>query len=400
MLEKLRHCCVSRWSPRRLRSPSILPAVACLALASFLPAPGAKAAFFYVGPGMPYAKPSEVANVAQDGDVIEIEAGTYRGDVAVWRQDNLVIRGVGGRPHLMAEGKSAQGKAIWVIQGDNTVVDNVEFSGAAVADRNGAGIRQEGSGLTVRNCYFHRNENGILSGRNPASDIVIERSIFDNNGYGDGRSHNLYIGRIKSLTIRHSYIHHARVGHNIKSRAATNYILYNRVMDESDGTSSYAVDLPNGGIAYVIGNLLQQGPRTENSAILSYGTRQASADDGEVYIVNNTFVNDHDRGLFVRVAKGAATVRIVNNIFSGPGRVLEGKGDLEANLTSNAPGLRTPGRYDYRLVPGSPAIDAGVDPGSANGFSLRPGYHYLHAADAEPRPEHGPLDVGAYELAQ
>ena len=32
-------------------------------------------------------------------------------------------------------------------------------------------------------------------------------------------------------------------------------------MDEKDGSSSYAIDLPNGGLAFVIGNVIQQGPR-------------------------------------------------------------------------------------------------------------------------------------------
>ena len=30
-------------------------------------------------------------------------------------------------------------------------------------DKNGAGIRLEGHGLVVRNCYFHDNEDGILT---------------------------------------------------------------------------------------------------------------------------------------------------------------------------------------------------------------------------------------------
>lgn len=40
----------------------------------------------------------------------------------------------------------------------------IEFSGATVPDKNGAGIRQEGVPLTVRHCRFHDNENCILAG--------------------------------------------------------------------------------------------------------------------------------------------------------------------------------------------------------------------------------------------
>ena len=124
-----------------------------------------------VGPDRLYKRPSEAASSAKDGDTIEIDAGVYSGDVAIWRQHNLIIRGVGGRANIKANGRAAEEKGIWVIKGDKTTVENIEFSGARVPDRNGAGIRQEGSGLTIRNCYFHHNENGILGG---AGNIRIE----------------------------------------------------------------------------------------------------------------------------------------------------------------------------------------------------------------------------------
>src|SRR3954469_23437554 len=211
-----------------------------------------------VGPQRELKRPSDAARVAGDGNVIEIDAGVYAGDAAVWRQHGLTIRGVGGRAHLAANGAHAEGKAIWVIKGNDTTIEGMEFSGASVPDANGAGIRLEGAGLTVRNCYLHDNENGILTGRGPNSDVVIEHSEFARNGVGDRYTHNLYIGHVRSFVLRYSYIHHAIVGHNVKSRAARNDIRCNRIMDEKDGRSSYAIDLPNGGLALVVGNLIQQ----------------------------------------------------------------------------------------------------------------------------------------------
>ena len=49
----------------------------------------------------------------------------------------------------------------------------------------------------MRDCYFHHNENGILTGRDPESDIVVEHSEFAHNGVGDGYTHNLYIGHAR-----------------------------------------------------------------------------------------------------------------------------------------------------------------------------------------------------------
>ena len=73
--------------------------------------------------------------------------------------------------HLDMMGSTiANGKAIWVLGGNNTTVQNIEFSGAAIpgdgsnGSANAAGIRAEGSGLTITNCYFHDNQNGILGG--------------------------------------------------------------------------------------------------------------------------------------------------------------------------------------------------------------------------------------------
>lgn len=349
-----------------------------------------------VGPGKPLTVPSEAAAVANNGDVIEIDAGLYVGDVAVWTQNDLTIRGINGRAHLEANGNNALGKGIWVIQGNNTTVENIEFSGATVPDENGAGIRQEGAGLTVRNCYFHDNENGIL-GPDDGGDVLIEYSEFANNGFGDGFTHNMYILDAKSFTLRFNYIHHARIGHNVKSRAQENYILYNRIMDERTGTSSYAIDLPNGGRSFIIGNLIQQGPDNDNSTIISYGAEGLSNPSSDLYIVNNTVVNDYGSGTFVFVQSGTTTARLINNLFVGPGNVLDGPGNQINNLATSNANLVDVGNYDYRLTESSPAIDAGIAPGAANDYDLTPTFQYVHPSQSEIRSAVGPIDIGAYE---
>lgn len=366
-----------------------------------------KNVFFYrhtgvlkVGPDKPFKNPSEAAEVAQDGDIIEIDAGTYTGDVAVWNQNNLVIRGVGGLAHLEANGMNARGKGIWVVKGNSTTIENIEFSGATVPDQNGAGIRQEGSGLTVRGCYFHDNENGILGGGGSESVVLIENSEFANNGFGDGFSHNIYIdSKISRFTLQFSYIHHAKIGHNVKSRAQENYILYNRIMDENDGTSSFAIELPNGGTSYVIGNLIQQGPNTDNSTIVSYGAEGLSNPTKDLYVVNNTIVNDRHAGKFVFVNSGATPARLINNLFIGPGTLVDGPNEQTTNLLTIDPGVVDLSSFDYRLSVTSPAIDAGSDPGSANGFELTPLKHYLHPNASEARELTGQIEIGAYEFA-
>ena len=345
--------------------------------------------------GKTFTSVSAAAKFAKDGDIVEFASTTYRDDGALWPQHNLTLRGVGGRAHM--EGGAVAGKGIWVIQGNNATVENIEFSNAAVNDRNGAGIRLEGVGLTVRNCVFRDNENGILTNNNPLSEVLIEKSEFAGNGDGSGQSHNLYIGKIKSFTLRGSYSHHARVGHNVKSRAQTNYILYNRIMDEAKGTASYAVDLPDGGIAYLIGNIMQQGPMNENYGIVSFGAEKLKNEINEIYMVNNTIVNDATNGVFLFTAPGTGEVKLINNVYAGPGKLPTGK-TMSANVHIDKAELKDAANYDYHLKPNATAIGVGVDPGSANGYGLWPEYEYENGKPLRPREKVKTIDAGAYQF--
>ena len=112
-----------------------------------------------IGSERKYKLPSEVVKHAKDGDIIEIDAGTYRNDYATWFQNDLTIRGIDGSAHLESKGLIPNNKAIWITRGDNIVIENIEFSGATVKDTNGAGIRHEGGDLTVRTTFFLHNEN-------------------------------------------------------------------------------------------------------------------------------------------------------------------------------------------------------------------------------------------------
>ncbi|OGP65481.1 MAG: hypothetical protein A2169_13450, partial [Deltaproteobacteria bacterium RBG_13_47_9] len=266
--------------------------------------------------------PSQAARIARAGDIIEIDAREYFGDVAVWRANNLIIRGVGGRPHLNAGGSSAEGKAIWVTKGNNITIENIEFSDAKVRDKNGAGIRSEGSDLTIRNCLFHNNEEGILGGSNRESTITVEYSEFAYNGYGDGQSHGIYVGSIKRFVFQYNYVHHSKIGHHVKSMAQENFILYNRLMDEEDGNSSYAIDIPDGGLAIIIGNIIHQGKLAENFSLIHYHSKTEKPGIG-LYVVNNTALNSRHDGVFVN-NRSPMQAQIINNLVVGKLKLVEG----------------------------------------------------------------------------
>lgn len=353
-----------------------------------------------VGPGKQYAAPSQAAAVAQDGDVIELDPVVYEKDAAIWRANNLTIRGVGGRAHLQAKWAAAEGKGIWVIKGNNTTVEHIEFSGADVSDGNGAGIRQEGTGLTIRFCYFHHNQMGILTGENLHSDILIEHSEFAWSDRKGSPAHNIYIGEVRSFTLQHSYSHHASVGHLVKSRARTNFILYNRLAEEADGDSSYNIDLSNGGVSYIIGNIIQQSPATENWGMLAHAAEGPKHPQQELYVINNTFVNDKESGgVFVQVKGTPTGLKVLNNVFVGKGEIVSGGKTPPNNLVTSKPGFLDRSNVNYHLTTASPAIDAGVAPGTANGVDLTPVWQHVYPTGKEARTVVGKaLDAGAYEF--
>jgi len=359
----------------------------------------ASAATLTVGPGKTYAAPCAAIAAAADGDQIDIDAGTYSGDVCNVNKSNLTLRGVGGFAKLDAAGKNSGGKAIWVISGNNTTVENIEFVGATVPDQNGAGIRQEGANLTVRSCYFHDNENGILAGDNANSTITIERTEFANNGFGDGQTHNLYINHVAKLVFQYNYSHNAKVGHLLKSRALETWVLYNRLTQEN-GDGSYEIDAPNAGRTFIIGNLIQQGANTQNGSIVSYGREGPTNPSNELFVVNNSFVNERPNGgTFLNIDPGVAIPVIVrNNIFVGPGTVINQANAVQGSNFQGDPNFVNQAGFDYHLQMSSPCGDAGEAPGMGAGVDLTPKFHYVHPASATGRSIVDNIDIGAYEF--
>jgi hypothetical protein len=340
------------------------------------------------------------ASQARDGDIIELDAESFVGDVAIWTQRDLTVRAPRGRAHLIASGASAEGKAIWVVRADNFTAQGVEFSGARVADGNGAGIRFELGKLRIRDCFFHDNENGILASPNPAAVLHVENSEFANNGAGDGRTHHLYVGGIDELTVRSSYFHHGKKGHLLKSRARRTVVTYNRLTDEASGHASYELEFPNGGLAIVLGNLIEQSAQTENGVIVSFGAEGYTWQRNELYLAHNTIVNDRVLGgVFVSAAAGQATVQLFNNVFVGSGSLdIKASSQSRGNMGLRARDFVAPRDFDYRLVDSAAhAVGRVADPGLADGLSLRPAEEYVHPCATRAIPARGRWVAGAYQ---
>ena len=258
-----------------------------------------------VGQGQQYATISAAIAASRDGDVIQVQAGTYTNDFATINT-KITLQGVGGMVHMVSTVEIPNDKGILVTNTDVTI-DHFEFSGARVSDQNGAGIRYQGGNLLITNSYFHDNENGILANPAAGGTITIRNSEFDHNGSGDGFTHNLYVNEIARLTIENSFFHDAVIGHQIKSRALETIVVNNRIYDE-DGTSSYSIDMPNGGKATITGNVIQQGAHGDNPNIIAIGEEGDLHAGSSMTMANNVVINDiDDNGALILNPNGVAS---------------------------------------------------------------------------------------------
>lgn len=235
----------------------------------------------------------EAVAAAGDGDTLELEAGDHHGQAAVITQHRLTLRGAGGPAVLHADGAHAEGKALLVVRGGQVLIEQLGFRGARVPDGNGAGIRFERGTLTLRRCSFHDNEMGLLSSDTPDAELVIEDCDFGSAPHHEGALHHLlYVGTMRSLQLSGSRFSGGWRGHLVKSRAARNLILCNQLVDGDAGEASYELDLPNAGLAWVLGNVIAQGPRPQNLALLAYGAERPLHADSALYVAHNSFVNE------------------------------------------------------------------------------------------------------------
>jgi len=379
-----------------------------------------------VGPGQQYATPCAAVAAASPNDVILIAPGTSaytdtcRLDVA-----GITLKGVSGQPKVDVSGTvplatfangSQNLKGIYDVTADDVTIENMELTGANVGDSaagngaNGAGIRDEASGLVVLGCYIHDNQDGILAtAPNPGSTLTVEYTQLDHNALGDGCggpgcTHNIYVGssNMETFVFAFNWSHNAGDGnaagngHLLKTRAQTSYILYNALLGEM-GTESYELDIPQGGLGVVVGNILQKSPMAGNPTLLTYAEEGSLNTSTDLYVASNTFVSDDTSGSVTFIKTASGTLAAHDNLFGSMGTP-SSTGALSAdNLQPSNPMFVNAAMNDFHLQAGAPAIGQGVAPGSAGGFSLLPVFEYVQPDESVARLLGAKLDVGAFQ---
>jgi hypothetical protein len=281
-----------------------------------------------VGPRRALTRPSMAASVAVTGDTIQIDPGVYF-DCAVWRAAHLTIEAT--HPGVVMTSTTCMGKGIFVINGDDTIIRGITFDHAAVPDHNGAGIRAFGARLTVEHSRFLDNENGILAAAPAHSTIRVLDSEFRGNGKCEGQcAHGIYVGPIELLEVERCTFSDTQFGHHVKSRALRTVLIGNTITDGPTGTSSYLVDIPDGGDLLMQDNTLQKGPQSSNpTTAISIGAESLKHPTNELLIRNNHFVSSlQDVTVFVRNGTTTPAILIGNRLI-GNIKPLEGPGSVK-----------------------------------------------------------------------
>ena len=306
-----------------------------------------------VGVGQPFTTVAAAIGASHDGDVIQINAGTYTNDFATIKH-RITIEGVGGRVNMVATIAPPNSKGIFVVDNDVTI-KNLSFSGAAIPNAlggNGAGIRYEGGKMVLLNDAFIGNQNGVMG--NPViagltNTVTIDHCVFSGNGSGTGYTHNLYIGAVANLIATNSIFQNAVIGHEFKSRALVNDIENNVFSDGPTGSASYSIDLPNGGQALIKNNVIERGPMAQQANMIHFGGEGTPYAGSSLTVTGNSFVNDRTGATVGVLNQTTVSAIITANSFAGIAAAQIARGP--ATETHNTDGAGAPLMGTAPVVP-------------------------------------------------
>jgi hypothetical protein len=304
----------------------------------------AAATNYVVGPGKPYAAPSDVpweALAAGDSVKIHHRAAPYADKWVICRVGTeaapIVVHGVpdpatGALPVI--EGANAvtrpalnfwsEQRGVIKIGGANVppdtqpawiVVENLEIRGARSSNTftgrsgptsysgNASAIYVEkGDHVTIRNCHLHDCGNGFFSA-STTSELLVERcwiegngnvgSIYEHNNYTEAKGATFQFNRFGPLLA-------GAGGNNLKDRSAGCVIRYNwieggnRQLDLVESDYAELVDDPRYHRTFVYGNVLLETGDDGNSQVAHYGGdggATANYRKGTLYFHANTIVS-------------------------------------------------------------------------------------------------------------
>lgn len=302
---------------------ALLGATALSALGAAQPAAGPATRVLTVGAGTRFTTLQAALDKSRDGDRIDILPGTYRGG-GVLVHGRVHLRGLGAGATFEATGHPPADRGVLVVQGEVTV-ENLHLRGARRVHGNGAGIRFLDGRLEVLGCSFADNEMGLLGSDRPDAELRLLDCVFGNAPRHAGRLHHLlYASTMARLEVQGCRFEGGWRGHLLKSRARNNVIHYNLLRDGPQGGASYELELAEGGDNSVVGNIIVQGPGTQNRSIVAVGYDAPPGRQHRLFFAYNTVVNQawwpaRFLHLWDQALPHAGSCTVAHNLFVGRG---------------------------------------------------------------------------------
>jgi len=176
---------------------------------------------------------------------------------------------------------------------------------------------------------FVADQDGILTVNNSKAVLRVRDSLFLRDGTcagGGGCAHGIYANHIAELDVENSRFRAIQAGHDIKSRALRTVVRHSTLIDGPDGTSSYQIDIPNGGDVLVKANTLEKGPRSGNRGIaITIGEEGATQTATSILVLRNILINDTGTPTVFVSNRSRTPAQLRGNAFKG-GRVVPLRG--------------------------------------------------------------------------
>lgn len=410
------------------------------------PAPAATAlpvttgqATYKVGPKEKYTRLRDVRELLKPGDIVDVMGdATYDGDIGIYvsgtPDKKIVLRGVrvnGKRPILKG------GSTTIEINGNHFIVEGFE-----ITEGTNRCFFHHGHDITLRDTVIHDCPgHGLLGADEDSGSLTMEYVEVYGCGAGE-RQHQIYMATDERsypgsvFRMQHCYVHSAKGGNNVKSRAERNEIYFNWI----EGGYYHELELigPDGEDEKlvredgdVVGNVLL---KTGDGYVARLGGDGTASTSGRYRFVNNTIVTLGHRAVF-RMFERVESLEASNNVFfrSGDdapwivreeeakwvnGRSVKGSNnwveegsthvpdEWEGTITGKDPGFLGLDKPDLRPKAGGPLVDAGTDktvwlgdkaiPKPLLEIGFEPPLRTIEPA--RPRVKKGAIDLGPFEL--
>lgn len=299
-------------------------------------APGSSGRVIRVGPSQAIRTIGAALATAAAGDTLLLDPGTFSEGFVV--KVPIHFKGTparGNAPGTVISGRSLPLSAYpmrgrgGVVPTTDCIFDDIAFTGWGLLSKRSdltSAIRPTGQlWLTCNRCRFEGNQCGIGTdgGGKPNNVVTLDACTAENNGLGDGYSHNYYFGNSTVRVIsKGSSSTSPRGGHALKSRA-WDITITGGTFDASDAT---AIDIPDGTAApfSISGATINKRAADKNHGVLGYAAE--STNNGTAGGVVSATVNALCRSPFVLV--NAGTVSFVGCTFTGNKVTAQGSGSV------------------------------------------------------------------------